>query len=326
MVDLHNDRAFCITAANTLWSNCFQCDICKSHYYRSQFFFALWRPPYHYQKWHYYLLTPEQKRKLEKWTHYEFLMKAIQNIQETGIPLSNHPENLGSIKNYAFLGIEGANLLNKDRIELNSESKMPAYMKDLLEELKEKKISYITLTWNTSNPYMGNHMEPEKGLTKEGEKLVRHMIDVGIPIDLSHASAKGVSDFFLFTGGGYPLFFSHSNAASICRHTRNLNDSILYMVQKSKGLIGINYSSSFLNITSNATRKDILKHINYIIQNVGGDHIALGSDFDGWVKLPRGIKNPIDIRNLFIEESTYSERILRKIFHENAKNFFIKQI
>lgn len=326
MVDLHNDRAFCITAANTLWTNCFRCDMCERHYNRSQFFFALWRPPYDYTSWHHYLLTDEQKANLGVMSHYDFLLKAIEKLKETEIPITRNPQNIGSSKNHIFLGIEGANLLNKEHNELNEISKMPEYIPDLLAELREKKVSYITLTWNTSNPYIGNHMEPNKGLTKTGEKLVRHIIDAGIQIDLSHASPKGVSDFFLFTGGGVPLFFSHSNVASLCRHSRNLSDSILYMLEKSKGLMGINYSANFLNIVGNATGRDIFKHIDYVIRNVGEDNVALGSDFDGWVKLPRGIRNPTDIRDLFINESNYSERILRKIFYENAHDFFLRNI
>ncbi|GEM_PF-3473504 len=324
MVDLHNDRAFCLVAAHRPWNNCFRCDLCSEHYHNSQFFFALWRPPYNFTKWPAFLLNPEQMRQMWEKNHYEFILNALEKLKELEIPLSANPQDLGSEKNGAFIGIEGAYLLNNNAGDLRPDSPMPESIPEMVAELKEKKVSYITLTWNNPNPYMGSHLEPEKGLTKAGEKMVRHLIDNRIMPDLSHASRKGILDFYHFTGGGHPLFFSHSNAYSLCRHTRNVDDEILNLVRETRGLMGINYAASFLNVTGNATGKDILKHIRYIIRQAGEESVSFGSDFDGWVKLPRGISNPDDVRNLFVEESTANENLLRKIFHQNARDFFVR--
>lgn len=50
---------------------------------------------------------------------------------------------------------------------------------------------------------------------------------------------------------------------------------------KDGGVIGICFCKSFLTTKDQATVKDIIKHINYIVNLVGIDYVAFGSDFDG---------------------------------------------
>ncbi|MFQ5676394.1 MAG: membrane dipeptidase, partial [bacterium] len=57
-----------------------------------------------------------------------------------------------------------------------------------------------------------------------------------------------------------------------------------------------------------------------IIKNVGDDHVALGSDFDGWIpRIPRDMNDASDLPLLTqgMLDMGYSEKRIKKILGEN---------
>ncbi len=68
----------------------------------------------------------------------------------------------------------------------------------------------------------------------------------------------------------------------------------------------------------------LIDHIDHIVKVAGIDHVGLGSDFDGGVTLPEGIKDISDLPNITYEllRRGYSETDVRKILGENFLRAF----
>ena len=160
------------------------------------------------------------------------------------------------------------------------------------------------------------------GLTDFGKIAVAKMEKDGIIIDISHASQALFYDVAENTN--LPFVASHSNSYKITSHRRNLTDEQFSVIRNRKGLVGLNFHNEFLNNNSqNAGMTDILRHAEHFLSLGGEDILCFGSDFDGCT-LPKNIKNSEDfakIYDLFLANN-YSESLIRKIFYENALNFF----
>ncbi|MBB4288818.1 membrane dipeptidase [Rhizobium leguminosarum] len=138
------------------------------------------------------------------------------------------------------------------------------------------------------------------GLTEIGKELVRTCNRLGIMIDLSHLNEKGFWDVAALSHA--PLVVTHGCAHAICPSTRNLTDRQLDAIRDSDGVIGFNLSVN--DVRADGHLKDdtpleaVARHIDYLVNRVGEDRVALGSDFDGAV-IPRAIKDASGLPLLF---------------------------
>lgn len=106
------------------------------------------------------------------------------------------------------------------------------------------------------------------------------MNQLGMIIDVSHLSEGGFYD--VAAHSKKPFVASHSCARSLCGHSRNLSDEQLRCISEKGGVVGVNYNSYFLREGSDfSSMEDILLHVDYLINLMGVDSVALGSDFDG---------------------------------------------
>jgi membrane dipeptidase len=62
----------------------------------------------------------------------------------------------------------------------------------------------------------------------------------------------------------------------------------------------------------------MVRHIDYLIDKLGEDHVGLGSDFDG-CQVPNEIKDVTGVPNLFqaLRERQYGEALLAKLASGN---------
>jgi len=83
------------------------------------------------------------------------------------------------------------------------------------------------------------------------------------------------------------VVFSHSNPVSIWNHQRNIVDDQIKACAETGGVVGINGLGIFLgdNDISNQT---ILRHILYISELVGPEHIGFGLDYSPPVEIDIG--------------------------------------
>lgn len=155
---------------------------------------------------------------------------------------------------------------------------------DNLDELYRTGLRSLGLTWNRTNAFaMGvGPANTDEGLTPQGRALVRRCNELGILVDLSHLNQPGFHDVARTTER--PLVATHANARKRCDHPRNLTDDQLVAIQRTNGLVGINFCVAFLKAggtTDSVGMESIVDHAAYIADRIGIDHVALGSDFDG---------------------------------------------
>lgn len=158
------------------------------------------------------------------------------------------------------------------------------------------------------------------GLTDAGRELVRLCNRLKIMIDLSHMNDAGFWEVAKLSDA--PLVASHSNAFAICPHSRNATDRQLDAIRDTGGLIGLNFGVKFLDPEGRAdTGLDIavmVRHIDYLVERVGLDHVGLGSDFDGTL-ISRQIGDATGLPRLFaaLKAAGYDDEALEKIAHGN---------
>lgn len=179
-------------------------------------------------------------------------------------------------------------------------------------------VRLMTLTWNHRNEIGDGVMETsaQGGLSMFGADVVKEMNRLGMIIDVSHLSERGFWDVISLSET--PIIASHSNAAALCKHPRNLSDEQIKALHAKNGLIGINFYPSFLS-ENKASIDDIIKHIEYIAALTNIDILGFGSDFDGIETLPIGVEGPqsfpIIIERLL--RLNYKEEDVRKIMYKN---------
>jgi membrane dipeptidase len=159
------------------------------------------------------------------------------------------------------------------------------------------------------------------GLTEAGQRLVKRCNELGIMIDLSHLNEAGFWD--VAKTSQHPLVATHSNAHALCASSRNLTDKQLDAIKDSQGVVGLNFNAGFLHPEGRrepelSNVSIMADHMDYLINRLGEDKVALGSDFDGAV-MPSDLKDAAGLPLLMDELRTrgYDDATLRKIGFEN---------
>ena len=158
------------------------------------------------------------------------------------------------------------------------------------------------------------------GLTPNGKDLVRLCNKLGILIDLSHMNQAGFEDVARLSNA--PLVATHSNVHALCASPRNLTDRQLDQIRESAGMVGLNFSTGFLRAdgmgSSDMSLEPMVRHIDYLIDKLGEDHVGLGSDFDGCT-VPDPIKDVTGVPKLFqaLADKGYDAALLAKLAHGN---------
>ena len=158
------------------------------------------------------------------------------------------------------------------------------------------------------------------GLTDTGKALIRACNELKIMVDLSHMNDKGFWDIAAISDA--PLVASHSNVHTLCTHSRNVTEKQMDAIKETGGLMGINFGVSFLRedgqrVTSTPL-SEMVRHIDYIINRIGVDHVALGSDFDG-TTIPDALGSAADLQLLIAElrKAGYDQETIDKIAYKN---------
>jgi SAM-dependent methyltransferase len=148
----------------------------------------------------------------------------------------------------------------------------------------------VGLTWSRPNAFASGvpfafPASPDigPGLTDAGRALVAACGRLGVVVDLSHLNEAGFWDVASIALA--PLVATHSNAHALCPSSRNLTDEQLDAIGRSGGVVGVNFAVAFLRADGHndpATPvEEIVRHVDYIADRIGDDHVALGSDFEG---------------------------------------------
>ncbi|WP_422484885.1 dipeptidase [Gudongella sp. DL1XJH-153] len=195
----------------------------------------------------------------------------------------------------------------------------------LLLQYRDLGVKAIGFTWNYSNDlgeglygsygdYRGT--QSQRGLTELGVELLSQMNYLGILMDVSHLSESSFWDVMDNTRN--PIIASHSGAYGVTPHPRNLTDLQIRAIGENGGVIGVVYHKEFIGKLHNAYVKDIVDHMDYIINLIGVDHVGLGSDFDG-AYLPVDLEDASKTYRITEElvKRGYGDREIKKILGLN---------
>ncbi len=168
-----------------------------------------------------------------------------------------------------------------------------------LKRLYDRGCRYMTLTHSKSLPWADSATDEAKsgGLTEFGKEVVREMNRIGMLVDLSHVSPQVMVQAMQISRA--PVIFSHSSAAAINDHPRNVPDGVLEQVAENGGVVMVNFYSKFVVPTEQLRSSpklrgsihDVVDHIEHMVRVAGVDHVGIGSDFDGVPSLPRQLDN-----------------------------------
>ena len=158
------------------------------------------------------------------------------------------------------------------------------------------------------------------GLTEAGKRLVRECNALRIMLDLSHLNGKGFDDVARISDA--PLIATHSNAHAVTPSSRNLTDRQLAMIRESGGMVGLNFSVSFLRQDGRRVAETgwdpVLRHMDHLLEHLGEEHLGFGSDFDGCTT-PEVIGDVTGLPRLIevLEAHGYDRALLEKLAHGN---------
>ena len=206
----------------------------------------------------------------------------------------------------SLLGIEGGRQIG---------GSLPA-----LRQFYDLGVRYMTLTHNQSTEWADSGTDEPKhnGLSPFGLKVVAEMNRLGMLIDLSHVSPEVMRQ--AITASKAPTIFSHSSAAGVTPHPRNVPDDVLGLLKQHDGVVMITIVPGFIsqavwdwsanrageearlaaihraskakveagleawdaaNPRPQTDVRTIADHIEHVVRVAGHDHVGIGADMDG---------------------------------------------
>jgi len=206
-----------------------------------------------------------------------------------------------------FLGIEGGHCL-EGKIEN-------------LDKIYEEGVRMLGPTHFFDNELGGSaHGMSKEGLSEFGHQVIQRMDELGMIIDLAHASPAMIDDILAQTRR--PVLVSHTGVKGTMDNSRNLSDDHVRRIVESGGLIGVAY---FKGAVSTPLTKGVVDAMRYIKSIAGVEHIALGSDYDGSMTAPFDVTGlPLLVEEML--KQGFSEEEIRSIMGENVRQFMLKNL
>jgi membrane dipeptidase len=205
----------------------------------------------------------------------------------------------------ALLGIEGAHALegNLDNVEV----------------FAKQGVRYLGLLHFSANeaghPAYGPGRSDEQGLTPWGFDLVRRCEASGVLVDLAHINRKGFLDACSIAQA--PPIVSHTGVLGAFDHWRNIDDAQLRAVADLGGVVGVIFCPRYLGGRGIG---DVVRHMVHILDVVGEDAPALGSDWDGFILPTPALSDPRGLPLLTdaLLDGGVPERTVGKILRGNV--------
>jgi microsomal dipeptidase-like Zn-dependent dipeptidase len=156
------------------------------------------------------------------------------------------------------------------------------------------------------------------GLSALGEAAVKACNDTGVVIDVSHMREDALADTFKLAET--PVIASHAGYRFGKQHY-NLTDGTIAQLAARGGVIGLIFAQHQLNDgirrSDTKTLAESLAVLDRHIDAIGAEHVAIGSDLDGFIKPTLGgVEDAKDLRGfadaLRARHPSTAEGILRE--------------
>ncbi|MGD9675868.1 MAG: dipeptidase [Candidatus Bipolaricaulia bacterium] len=222
-----------------------------------------------------------------------------------------------------------------------------------LRALVERGVRSVIFAWK-DNEFSGTAFGTNRGLSREGERLLGLAEELSVMVDVSHLSDVAFDD--VCARSSRPFVASHSNCRSICPHPRNLTDGMIRRLADHGGVMGVNLAPHFLDAVHSAAMTALRRgmspgplspvekadlaarraaiplpsfdlvatHVLHAIRMGGEDVVGLGGDLDGIERLPTGVETVADYRKFvpLLRGAGLSDRQIEKVCFRNFARVF----
>lgn len=191
------------------------------------------------------------------------------------------------------------------------------------------------LTYRRRN-YIGDGQleRNDGGLSEFGIEVVQRMNELGMVVDLSHASFRTAMDAIEFSRA--PVAFSHDGSYTLGQQQgggayaagRLKKDEELVACARKGGIVGVTVQPSVIRSWGvSLSIERLLDHYDYMVQLLGTEHVAIGTDSGIGVRSSGsicGLESPAEGKNIIRGLITrgYSDADIIKITGGNALAFF----
>lgn len=167
----------------------------------------------------------------------------------------------------------------------------------------------------------GGKIIPESeniGLSQFGEKVIKRAQELGIFIDLAHASEKAI--FKTANISKFPIICSHTGPRFLQDFPRYISKEAIKAIADTGGIVGM---WAFYNKGKGV--KDLLvfvDYIKYVADLVGVEYIGIGTDINGVPQNTNGYKNLFDYHKIayHLLNSGFIKEEVKKIMGDNFLN------
>ena len=192
---------------------------------------------------------------------------------------------------------------------------------EIMDEFFQAGVRGLTLTWNNSNGLAGSSLDPSgRGLTALGRSFVSFFEERGGIIDLSHVSTSTFWD--VMERAADRVWVTHAGCEALADHPRNLTDEQIRALGEAGSVLGIAVYPDFLDPgdPGAVTLETVADHVEHAARVAGAGAVAIGSDFDGISRLPRGMAGVQDLPRLLetLERRGWSGEMLEKLAWSNG--------
>ncbi|ASW55561.1 dipeptidase [Plantactinospora sp. KBS50] len=160
----------------------------------------------------------------------------------------------------------------------------------LLDTFYDLGVRVMQLTYQRQNWIGDGCGEPrDAGLSTFGRSVVARMNELGMVVDLSHCGQVTGRD--AIEASAQPVIFSHAHPNRLSPHIRAKDDDLLRALADRGGVIGITALSTFLYDPERPDKRADLpafvRHLRYLVDLIGIDHVGIGLDFDETITLEK---------------------------------------
>lgn len=125
----------------------------------------------------------------------------------------------------------------------------------------------LQLTWAFANPLV-----PDGHLSQFGRDVVAGCGELGVIVDVTHIPEAAFYE--VVDCARKPVIVSHGSARGV---STDLSDDQIRALAATGGLLGIHFYITYLG--ENPKPDDVVDQVDYVVDLVGVDHLALGVDF-----------------------------------------------
>lgn len=200
---------------------------------------------------------------------HEYALKSIALMREEeqagGVLIVSEPSQL-----------VGDDPSGRIRMVLNCEGASPIEGSvERLMRLHALGLRFMGLTWSARNELGTGVGSGDGGLTQAGVAVVRAMAELGMMTDVSHSSVKTFWECIRLGTGN--VIATHSNAAALKAHPRNLTDDQLKALGEQGGIVGVCALPDFLQGDAPGL-PELVDQVTYIGEMIGLEHVGIGFD------------------------------------------------